>query len=80
MVQDRKGEWVYRDAPKTKKKGDKKADEEEEDNEADDLEMTVPQLTRKAKTIQLLKSSKAVKNLGLFSRPDGCSNRHMLQM
>ena len=37
-----------------------------EDDEADDLEMTVPQLTRDVKAIQLLKSSKAVKNLGLF--------------
>ena len=49
MVQDKKGEWVYRDTQKTKKKGDKEADEEEEDDEADDLEMTVPQLTGDAK-------------------------------
>ena len=75
MVQDKKGDLIYRDAPKTKKKGDKEADEEEDDDEADDLEMTAPQLTGDTKAIQLIKSSKAVKNLGLFSRPDGCSNR-----
>ena len=28
MVQDKKREWVYRDAPKIKTKGDKEADEE----------------------------------------------------
>ena len=42
MVQDKKGEWVYRDTQKTKKKGDKEADEEDEDDEADDLEMMPP--------------------------------------
>ena len=42
--------------------------------------MTVPQLTGDTKAIQKLKSSKTVENLGLFSRPDGCSNTHMLQM
>ena len=80
MVQDERGEWVYRDAPKKKTKGDKKAEEEEEDDGLDDLEMTVPQLSGDAKTIQLLKFSEAVKNLGLFARQDGCSDIHMLQM
>ena len=42
MVQDKKGEWVHRDASKTKKKGDKEEDIEEEDDKMDDLEMTVP--------------------------------------
>ena len=48
MVQDKKGEWVYRDAAKTKKKGDKEVDEEEKDDKMDDPDMTVPQLTRDA--------------------------------
>ena len=42
--------------------------------------MTVPQLTGDAKAIKLLKSSKAVENLGLFSSPDGCRDKHMTQM
>ena len=42
--------------------------------------MTVPQLTDDAKVIQLLKSSEAVKNLGLFDRPDGCIDKHISQM
>ena len=40
MVQDKKGDLIYRDAPKTKKKGDKEADEEVGDGELEDLEMT----------------------------------------
>ena len=53
--------------------------QEELDEELDNIEMmTVPQLLGDTKTIKLLKSSEAVKNLGLFSRPDGCSERHML--
>ena len=42
--------------------------------------MTVSQQTGKAKAIQLLKSSEAVENLGLFARPDGYSDKHMSQM
>ena len=42
--------------------------------------MTVPQLTGNTKAIKLLTSSEAVKNLGLFVMPDGCIDRHMLQM
>ena len=42
--------------------------------------MTVPQLTGDAKAIQLLKLSEAVKNLGLFARPDECSDNHTSQM
>ena len=42
--------------------------------------MTVPQLTGDSKAVQLLKSSKAVENLGLFARPDGCSDKHMSQI
>ena len=37
------------------------------DEELDHLEMTVPQLTGDTKTIKLLRSSKAVKNPGLFT-------------
>ena len=66
--------------PKHKEKGDKEVDNEEDDDVADDLEMTVPKSTGDAKAIQLLRSSKGVKNLGLFSHPDRCSNRHILQM
>ena len=67
MIQDRKGKWIYRDAPKKKKKEVKEAEVEDEDDEPDDMEMMVTQLTGDAKTIQLLKSGKAVKNLGLFT-------------
>ena len=80
IVQDKKGECVYMDTPKMKTKGDKEADEEEENDELDELEMIAPQLSGNTKSIQLLKSSEAVKKLGLFSRPDRCSDRHMLQM
>jgi hypothetical protein len=52
----------------------------EGDAELDNLEMTVPQLTGGAKAIKLLRSSEVVKNLGLFARPDGCSDKHMTQM
>ena len=37
MIEDKKGEWVYRDAPKKKTKREKEAEEEEEDDEIDDL-------------------------------------------
>ena len=80
MMQDEKGEWGYRDEEKKKGKGKDTEEEEEGNKELDSLEMTVPQLTGDAKAIQLLKLSNAVENLGLFVRPDGCSDRHMSQM
>jgi hypothetical protein len=85
-----KGVWEYRDAEEKaiKKRGAQAEEEHEElDNieedankELDNLEMTVPQLTGDAKAIKRLKSSEAVKNLGLFARPDGRSDKHMSQM
>ena len=85
-----KGVWEYRDAEKTtiKKRGAHAEEEHEElDNidevaneELDDLVMTVPQLSGDAKAIKRLKSSEAVKNLGLFARPDGRSDKYMSQM
>jgi len=85
-----KGVWEYRDAPKKKAKkngtpakeedGDLESLDTEVDEELDNLKITVPQLTGDAMAIQRLKSSKAVKNLGLFARPDGCSDKHMDQM
>ena len=60
--------------PKRRKKEIKKH------NELDDLGMMVPQLSANTKAIQLLKYSKAVKNLGLYTQPDGCGDRHMLQI
>ena len=75
-----KGRMGLQRHPKTKKKGDKEVDKEEEDDKIDDLEMTVPQLTRGAKAIQLLKANKAVKNLELFSCLDRYSDMQMLQM
>ena len=42
MVQDERGEWVYRDAPKNETKGDKETEEKEEVNELDDMEMMPP--------------------------------------
>ena len=82
MIQGEIRDWKCRDTDKNSKKGGSELDGQEElDEELDNIEMmTVPQLLGDAKTIELLKSSKAVKNLGLFSRPDGCSDRHMLQM
>ena len=80
MQQDEKGEWGYRDAERKKGK-EKDAEEEDEcNNELNGPEMMVPQLTGNAKVIQLLKLRKAVENLGLFARPDGCSDKHMSQM
>ena len=70
--QDKKGKWRYRDAEKRKGKEKDTEEEEERNNKLDGLEMTVPHLTGNAKAIQLLKSSKALKNLGPFARPDGC--------
>ena len=85
-----KGVWEYRDATKKAAKREGKSAKEEDDDlesldteadkELDSLKMTVPQLTGDAMTIKRLKSSKAVKNLGLFARPDGCSDKHMDQM
>ena len=85
-----KGVWEYMDTKKkaTKKRGAPAGEEHEEldsldenvDEELDSLEMTVPQLTGDAKAIKRLKSSEAVKNLGLFARPDGQSDKHMNQM
>ena len=90
MLYSDKGVWGYRDAQK--KAGKKKAKPAKEDKEEpdcldmeggdklDNLEMTVPQLTGDTKAIKLLKSSEAVGKLGLFARPDGCSDKHMTQM
>ena len=59
----------------------KDAEEEEEcDDKLNGLEITVPQLTGNAKAIWLVKLSEAVKNLGLFARPERCSNKHISQM
>ena len=90
MMYNNKGVWGYRDdEEKAGKKEAKPAKEEEDeldcldmegDNELDNLKMTVPQLTGDAKAIKLLKYSEAVKNLGLFARPDGCSDKHITQM
>ena len=63
-----------------KEEGRKKQKRTRGNEKLDQLEMTVPQLTGVTKAIKLLKSSKAVKNLGLFVRPDGMSDMHMLQM
>ena len=90
MMCSDKGVWGYRDVEKkVEKKKAKPAKEDKDeldcldmegDDELDNLEMTVPQLTGDAKAIKLLKSSKAMENLGLFARPDGCSDKHMTQM
>ena len=60
-------EWVYRDEETKNRKGKEEAEEDECNEELDSLEMMVPQLTEYAKAIKLLKSSEAVKNLGLFA-------------
>ena len=90
MLCSDKGVWGYRDAKKKaeKKKAKTAKDDKDEinsldmegDDKLDNIEMMVPQLTGNAKVIKLLKSSEAVKNLGLFARPDGCSDKHMTQM
>ena len=77
--------WTQREngsteTPQKRKKGDKAAGKEDEEDEMDNGEMTVPQLTGDAQAIQLLKSSEAVKNLGLFSCLNGYNDVHMLQM
>ena len=53
---------------------------EEKGDELDDLEMMVLQLSGDTKAIHLLRSRKVFKNLRLCTRPDRCSDRHMLQM
>ena len=80
MVQDTKGKWVYRDTEKKNRKGKEEEEEDECDKELNTLGMTVPQITGDAEAIKLLKSSKAVKNPGLFAMSDRCSDRHMYQM
>jgi len=72
---DGKGGWVYADQVPS-------SDEEE----LDDLEappeeqFTVPQARADAAAIERLKSSEAVEMLGLYARPDGKCDCHMLQM
>ena len=60
--------------------GEKGGEEDEGNEELDSLEMTMPQLTGDTEAIKLLKSSESVKNLGIFDKLDGYSDRHMIQM
>ena len=66
MVPWENRKWEYRDADKNGRK--------------ENIEMMVPQLSGDAETVQRLKSKEVVENMGLFGRPCGCSNRHILQM
>ena len=62
-----KGRMDLQRHPQNKEKSDKEADVEENDDELDDLEMMASQLSGDAKVIQLLRYSKAVKNVGLYA-------------
>ena len=68
---------VQRHPPKDNKRS-QRGRGDDEDDELDVLEIMVPQLIGDTNTIKFLKSSEAVRNLGLFVRPDGCSDKHML--
>ena len=74
QVPDGKGGWQYADQV------------DRNDDELDDLvpppedRFTVPQARAEAAAIAKLKSSEAVKVLGLYARPDGKCDRHMQQM
>ena len=57
-------------------------DEDELDNldPYKDITLGVPQVNGDVIAIKRLTSGEAVKNLGLFARPDGDSSPHMAQM
>ena len=76
------GEWHYRDDLKAKREAAAKEDKALDDiySELDDVNIQVPQLGGDAATIQRLKTSEAVKNLGLKARPDGSSQDHFQQL
>ena len=80
MIQGENGDWKCRDTDKNSKKGGSELDGQEELDELDNIEMTASQLLGDAKILQLLKFNQAVKNLGLFARPDGCDDKNMQQM
>ena len=74
---DGKGGWKYADQPKNK------YDVEETemlDSKLEDVTITVPTNSSDAEAIKRLKSSEAVENLGLFSRPDGNNLPHIQQL
>ena len=82
MVCTANGEWKYQDDVKDERTAAVKEGDEAEDiyNELDDISITVPQLGGEAANISRLKTSEAVKNLGMKARPDGLSKDHFKQM
>ena len=77
-----KGRWKYKDEEKKKRRGSAETDEDEleELDPFEEVSMGVPMVNGDLKAIKQLKSSEAVKNLGLFARPDGDSSPHMEQL
>ena len=64
----------------TKKGKKNKEDELDTSDPFEEVQLGVPRVNGDVTAITLLKSSKAVKNLGLFARPDGDNSPHLDQM
>ena len=79
QVVKKDGTWEYRTI-----NSDLPAGNENEDVDRDDtlsnLQMKVPQASGDAVAIEQLMHSEAVKNLGLFTRPDGVNAPHLAQI
>ena len=60
--------------------GTKEEEEETEDLTLSELQMIVPLVSGEAAVIEQLMHSEAVKNLGLYARPDGNNKPHLKQV
>ena len=82
MVCGTNGEWRYQDDVKAQRKESNKERGEEEDmyDELNELNITVPLLEGDVAVISRLKTSEAVKNLGMQARPDGSSTDHFTHL
>ena len=82
MVVDAKGKWKYADEESKTNKLSSEEDDEGLDklDPFEEVSMGVPRVNGDITAIKHLKSNEAVKNLGLFTRPDGDSSPHMQQM
>ena len=82
MVCTSNGDWKYHDDIKAQRAESDKRNGATENmyDELDEIEITVPMLEGDAATISRLKTSEAVKNLGMQARPDGSSEDHFTQM
>ena len=81
MKVDKAGKWDYTNAEPKTKKGDKNEDDELDNLEPfEEVQLGVPRVNGDVTAINLLKSSEAAKNLGLFARPDRDNSPHLAQM